>query len=83
MKKLEKLIKSKNISINKFANMCGISRTMFYETFRGDKIFSHYRLDVALKACTILECKLSDLVEDDDPNYDAIKKFEETISDRY
>ena len=76
MTKLEKRIKERNVPINKLAKMCDISRTMFYETFRGDKMFSHFRLDIATKVCTILDCKLSDLVEDDDENYDAIKEFE-------
>ncbi len=79
MTKLEKRVREKGISMYKLAKGCGISRTMFYETFSGKKDFSHFRLDVAIKTCMILGCKLSDLIEDDDENFEAVKEYEKTM----
>jgi transcriptional regulator with XRE-family HTH domain len=75
MKKLKELRKAQGLSQSQLAEKAGTNiRTLqYYE--QGYKNINNARIDILVKYCLALDCKLSDLIED--PEYvNLLKKYE-------
>lgn len=76
--KLKEARMNKGLSQSKLAEITGINvRTLqYYE--QGSKNFDHARLDTIFSVCNALECKLSEIITDE--NYiEIIGKYEDRI----
>lgn len=75
MKKLKQLRIEAGLSQSQLAEKAGLNVRVLQHYEQGSKNFDHARIDILLKYCLALDCKLSDLIED--PEYlDLLKKYE-------
>lgn len=63
-KDILKLLEDKGYTIYSFCKTCGLTRKTFYSMRAGTTDFSNITLKNAIKICNILNCNLSDLIED-------------------
>ena len=59
--KLDKLLESKGVSINKLSKIADMQRTQI-KNYRNNKMV-RYDADVLARICTALNCDISDLLE--------------------
>ena len=77
-KKLKELRMSKGFSQSKLADLAGINVRTLQHYEQGSKNFDHARLDTIFSVCNALECKLSEIITDE--NYiEIIGKYEDRI----
>lgn len=75
MKKLKQLRMATGLSQSQLAEKAGLNVRVLQHYEQGTKNFDHARIDILLKYCIALNCKLSDLIEN--PEYlDLLKKYE-------
>lgn len=75
MKKLKELRLAAGLSQIQLAEKAGVNVRVLQHYEQGSKNFDHARIDILLKYCIALNCKLSDLIED--PEYlELLKKYE-------
>ena len=75
MSKLKDLRLKKGLTQQQLAMKANTNVRVLQHYEQGFKNFNHARLDILLKYCLALECKLSDLL--DDPSIlDLLKKYE-------
>lgn len=75
MKKLKQLRIKAGLSQSQLAEKAGLNVRVLQHYEQGSKNFDHARIDILLKYCLALNCKLSDLIET--PEYlDLLKKYE-------
>lgn len=77
-KKLKEVRMSKGFSQSKLADLAGINVRTLQHYEQGSKNFDHARLDTIFSVCNALECKLSDIITDE--NYlEIIGRYESRI----
>lgn len=75
MKKLKQLRMASGLSQSQLAEKAGLNVRVLQHYEQGSKNFDHARIDILLKYCIALDCKLSDLIEN--PEYlKLLKKYE-------
>lgn len=62
-KKLKVLRQAKGLSQSQFSEKTGINIRTLQHYEQGSKEFDHARIDTILKACIALNCKLEDIIE--------------------
>lgn len=70
IKKLKELRMAAGLSQKQLADLAGTNVRVLQHYEQGTKNFDHARIDILIKYCLALNCKLSDLIED--PEYLAI-----------
>lgn len=77
MTKLEKLIKQKGLSVYKLSLIANMSRITIVRLCDRKTTLSSISVDSAISICNALNCKLSDIAEDDDKEFiNKLKEFE-------
>lgn len=76
MSKLEKQIKASQINLYNLEKNYDISRGTMYGLLDNTKKWANITLKTAINLCIALNCKLSDLIENDKTLLEAIKKYE-------
>lgn len=61
--KLKKLRQASNLSQTQFAKKAEMSVRTLQHYEQGSKDFDHARIDTILKACLVLNCRLEDIIE--------------------
>ena len=75
MKKLKKLRVAAGLSQSQLADKAGVNVRVLQHYEQGSKNFDNARIDILLKYCIALNCKLSDLIEN--PEYlKLLKQYE-------
>ena len=75
MKKLKGVRLAKGLTQKQLADAVGMNIRTLQHYEQGSKIFDHARLDTLLKICLALECKLADIIENEE-YIDLIQKYE-------
>ena len=75
MKKLKEVRLAKGLTQKQLADAVGMNIRTLQHYEQGSKIFDHARLDTLLKICLALECKLVDIIENEE-YIDLIQKYE-------
>lgn len=75
MKKLKEVRLTKGLTQKQLADAVGMNIRTLQHYEQGSKIFDHARLDTLLKICLALECKLADIIENEE-YIDLIQKYE-------
>lgn len=75
MKKLKEVRLAKGLTQKQLADAVGMNIRTLQHYEQGSKIFDHARLDTLLKICLALECKLADIIENEE-YIDLIQKYE-------
>lgn len=75
MKKLKEKRMAAGLSQSQLAEKAGLNVRVLQHYEQGTKNFDHARIDILLKYCIALNCKLSDLIES--PEYlELLKQYE-------
>lgn len=75
MKKLKEIRMARGLSQGQLAEKAGTNVRVLQHYEQGTKNFDHARIDILLKYCLALDCKLSDLIEN--PEYlELLKQYE-------
>lgn len=75
MKKLKEMRLAAGLSQSQLAEKAGTNIRVLQHYEQGSKNFDHARIDILLKYCLALDCKLSDLIET--PEYlELLKQYE-------
>lgn len=75
MKKLKEMRLAAGLSQSQLAEKAGTNIRVLQHYEQGSKNFDHARIDILLKYCLALDCKLSDLIET--PEYlELLEKYE-------
>lgn len=75
MKKLKEMRLAAGLSQSQLAEKAGTNIRVLQHYEQGSKNFDHARIDILLKYCLALNCKLSDLIET--PEYlELLKQYE-------
>jgi transcriptional regulator with XRE-family HTH domain len=61
--KLKKLRQTCGLSQSQFSEKTGINIRTLQHYEQGSKDFDHARIDTILKACLVLNCRLEDIIE--------------------
>lgn len=64
-KKLKEVRLSKGFSQSKLADLAGINVRTLQHYEQESKNFDHARIDTIFSVCNVLECKLSDVITDE------------------
>lgn len=72
--KLKELRKSRGLSQSQLAEKTGINVRTIQHYEQGSKNFDHARLDTLVKVCIVLNCRLEDVVENEE-YIDLLKKL--------
>lgn len=75
MLKLKEVRLEKGLTQKQLADAVGMNIRTLQHYEQGSKIFDHARLDTLLKICLALNCKLTDVIENDE-YIDLIQKYE-------
>jgi transcriptional regulator with XRE-family HTH domain len=62
-KKLKEMRQAANLSQSQLAEKAGLSLRTLQHYEQGAKEFDHARIDTILKVCLVLNCKLEDIIE--------------------
>lgn len=73
-KRLKEKRQAKGLSQSQLAEKTGINVRTIQHYEQGSKIFDHARIDTILKCCIALDCKLEDLIENQE-YVELIKKL--------
>lgn len=65
-KKLKEMRQSRGLSQSQLAEKTGINVRTIQHYEQGSKNFDHARIDTILKCCIALNCKLEDLIENEE-----------------
>lgn len=65
-KKLKEMRQSRGLSQSQLAEKTGINVRTIQHYEQGSKNFDHARIDTILKCCIALNCRLEDLIENED-----------------
>lgn len=76
-KKLKEMRQAAGLSQSQLAEKTGINVRTLQHYEQGSKIFDHARIDTILKVCLALNCKLTDIVENQEYT-DLIKRYEKS-----
>lgn len=76
-KKLKEMRQAKGLSQSQLAETTGINVRTLQHYEQGSKIFDHARIDTILKVCLALNCKLDDIIENQE-YIDLIKRYEDS-----
>lgn len=63
IKRLKELRQAKGLSQSQFSEKTGINIRTLQHYEQGSKDFDHARIDAILKACLVLNCRLEDIIE--------------------
>lgn len=63
MTKIKELRQAAGLSQSQFSERTGIKIRTLQHYDQGTKLFDHARIDTILKACLVLNCKLEDVLE--------------------
>lgn len=75
MKKLKEKRIAAGLSQSQLADKAGLNVRVLQHYEQGSKNFDHARIDILLKYCIALNCKLSDVIEN--PEYlELLEKYE-------
>lgn len=74
-KKLKELRQARGLSQSQLAEKTGINVRTIQHYEQGSKIFDHARIDTILKVCIALNCKLEDVIENQE-YIDLLKKMQ-------
>lgn len=74
VKKLKEMRQSRGLSQSQLAEKTGINVRTIQHYEQGSKNFDHARIDTILKICLALNCKLEDVIENQQ-YIDLIKKL--------
>lgn len=74
VKKLKEMRQSRGLSQSQLAEKTGINVRTIQHYEQGSKNFDHARIDTILKICLALNCKLEDVIENQQ-YVDLIKKL--------
>lgn len=73
-KKLKEMRQSRGLSQSQLAEKTGINVRTIQHYEQGSKNFDHARIDTIIKVCIALNCKLEDIIENQE-YIDLIKKL--------
>ena len=73
--KLKELRNARGLSQTKLAEKAGINVRVLQHYEQGSKNFDHARIDTILKVCIALDCKLEDVIENQE-YVELIKKLQ-------
>lgn len=76
-KKLKEMRQAKGLSQSQLAETTGINVRTLQHYEQGSKIFDHARIDTILKVCLALNCKLDDIIENQE-YIELIKRYEDS-----
>lgn len=76
-KKLKEMRQAAGLSQSQLAEKTGINVRTLQHYEQGSKVFDHARIDTILKVCLALNCKLKDIVENQE-YIDLIKRYEDS-----
>lgn len=76
-KKLKEMRQAKGLSQSQLAETTGINVRTLQHYEQGSKIFDHARIDTILKVCLALNCKLDDIIENQE-YIDLIKRYKDS-----
>lgn len=77
MSKLKSMRQAKGLSQSQLAEKSGINVRVLQHYEQGSKVFDHARIDKILNVCLALNCKLEDVIENQD-YIDLIKRYEDS-----
>lgn len=75
MKKLKEVRLAKGLTQKQLADSANINIRVLQHYEQGTKNFDHARLDTLLKICLALDCKLADIIENEE-YIDLLHKYE-------
>lgn len=76
-KKLKEMRQAAGLSQSQLAEKTGINVRTLQHYEQGSKVFDHARIDTILKVCLALNCRLDDIIENQD-YIDLIKRYEDS-----
>ena len=76
-KKLKEMRQAAGLSQSQLAEKTGINVRTLQHYEQGSKLFDHARIDTILKICLALNCKLDDIIEDQE-YIDLIKRYKDS-----
>lgn len=79
MVKLKEVRQAKGLSQAKLAEKAGLNIRTLQHYEQGSKIFDHARLDTILKCAVALDCKIEDII-DNEEYLELIKMYEKNQS---
>nr|DAS45577.1 MAG TPA: helix-turn-helix domain protein [Caudoviricetes sp.] len=75
MSKLKTMRQTKGLSQSQLAEKANMNVRTLQHYEQGSKVFDHARIDTILRVCLALNCKLEDIIENQD-YIDLIKRYE-------
>lgn len=66
MSKLQEMRNKAGLSQSQLANLSGINVGTLRHYEQGSKNFDHARIDTILRACIALDCKMEDILDDEE-----------------
>lgn len=76
-KKLKEMRQAAGLSQSQLAEKTGINVRTLQHYEQGSKVFDHARIDTILKVCLVLNCKLEDIIENQE-YIDLIKRYKDS-----
>ena len=76
-KKLKEMRQAADLSQSQLAEKAGINVRTLQHYEQGSKLFDHARIDTILKICLALNCKLDDIIENQE-YIDLIKRYKDS-----
>lgn len=76
-KKLKEMRQAAGLSQSQLAEKTGINVRTLQHYEQGSKVFDHARIDTILKICLALNCKLEDVVENQE-YIDLIRRYKDS-----
>lgn len=77
MSKLKTMRQTKGLSQSQLAEKANMNVRTLQHYEQGSKIFDHARIDIILRVCLALGCKLEDIIENQE-YLDLIKRYEDS-----
>lgn len=77
MSKLKTMRQTKGLSQSQLAEKANMNVRTLQHYEQGSKIFDHARIDTILRVCLALDCKLEDVIENQE-YLDLIKRYEDS-----
>ena len=77
IKKLKEMRQAAGLSQSQLAEKTGINVRTLQHYEQGSKNFDHARIDTILKVCLVLNCKLENLIENQE-YIDLIKRYKDS-----
>lgn len=77
MSKLKTTRQAKGLSQSQLAEKANMNVRTLQHYEQGSKVFDHARIDTILRVCLALDCKLEDIIENQE-YIDLIKQYEDS-----